>query len=264
MHAIQPNNNKITILLTTSTAVTATVWYCNPVNLVESFTYLGSIQTSDGYRRPDIMRQIDLASSTMSFFNKIWNTKHLSIQTKVCVYQTVVLSILLWASKTWTMLASDKKATKSFHMKCQERIVGIRWNDFVRNTKVSSCTGLPPVSDWITRVRNAIFRHVVRLPHSTPAHQAAAMPSQAFSQSTSRSNLEASTWSSACQVDWSALPWQQQCSHSDSLEISCWSWSLESRQQRYGPSQLCINDDDDDCNPDLQPVNSTTRVYRYG
>ena len=57
----------------------------NPIDLVESFTYLGSIQTSDGYCGLDIARRIGLASSAMSSLNNIWNTKHLSIQTKVRV-----------------------------------------------------------------------------------------------------------------------------------------------------------------------------------
>jgi len=78
------------------------------VNLVESFIYLGSIQTSDGYCRSDITRQIGLAYSAMSSLNNIWNTKHLSIQTKVRVYQTLVLSILLYASETWTLYQMDR------------------------------------------------------------------------------------------------------------------------------------------------------------
>ena len=80
-------------------------------------------------------------------------TKHLSIQTKVRVYQTLVLSILLYASETWTSLASDMRAVESFHMKCQQMILGIRWHDFVRNSEVSyalvshlSLTGLPEVA----------------------------------------------------------------------------------------------------------------------
>jgi len=144
----------------------------NPVDLVESFTYHGSIQTSDRYCRSDITRRIGLASSAMSSLSNIWNTKHLSIHTKVCVYQTLVLSILLYASETWTSLASDMTAIEFFHMKCQRRILGIRWHDFVRNSEVSLRTGLAPVSDRITRGHNAIFGHAARLPVNTPAHQA--------------------------------------------------------------------------------------------
>jgi len=55
--------------------------------------------------------------------------------------------------------------------RCQRRILEIRWHDFVRNSEVSLRTGLAPVSDRITRGRNAIFGHVARLPENIPAHQ---------------------------------------------------------------------------------------------
>jgi len=64
------------------------------------------------------------------------------------------------------------KAIEYFHMNCQRRILGIRWHDFVRNSEVSLRTGLAPVSDRITKGRNAIFGHVARLPDNIPAHQA--------------------------------------------------------------------------------------------
>jgi len=64
------------------------------------------------------------------------------------------------------------KAIEYFHMNCQRRILGIRWHDLVRNYEVSLRTGLAPVSDRITKGRNAIFGHVARLPDNIPAHQA--------------------------------------------------------------------------------------------
>ena len=61
----------------------------------------------------------------------------------------------------------------SFHMKCQQRILGIRWHDFVHNSEVSLRTGLAPVSDRITRGHNAIFGHrpMARLLDNILAHQ---------------------------------------------------------------------------------------------
>jgi len=66
----------------------------------------------------------------------------------------------------------DDFRSSAFHTKCQQRILGIRWHDLVRNSEVSLRTGLAPVSDLITRGRNATFGHVARLPVNTPAHQA--------------------------------------------------------------------------------------------
>ena len=88
----------------------------------------------------------------MSSLSNIWNTKRLSIQTKVRAYLTLVLSILLYASEAWTSHTSDMKAIESFHVKCQRRILGIgAGHDFARNSEVSLRTGLAPVSDRITR-----------------------------------------------------------------------------------------------------------------
>ena len=41
----------------------------NSIDLVESFTYLGSVQTSDGYCRPEITCVISLAYDTRCYFN---------------------------------------------------------------------------------------------------------------------------------------------------------------------------------------------------
>jgi len=57
-------------------------------------------------------------------------------------------------------------------VKCQRRILGIRWQDFVRDPEVSLRTGLAPVYDRITKGRNATFGHVARLPDNIPARQA--------------------------------------------------------------------------------------------
>jgi len=61
---------------------------------------------------------------------------------------------------------------EAFHVKCLRQIAKIRWQDHVRNTDVSSLTGLSPVLDPIVRRRSSLFGHVARLPEDTPAHQA--------------------------------------------------------------------------------------------
>jgi len=69
----------------------------------------------------------------------------------------VVLSVLLYASESWTVLATDTKSLESFHMKCQRRI---RWYDHIRNTEITELS--PPMQLTILRC-SSLF---------TPAHQA--------------------------------------------------------------------------------------------
>ena len=70
--------------------------------------------SSDGYSRPDIKIRIGLASSVMSTFSHIWKDRRLSLTTKICIYQ----ALLLYAAKTWTFLDADSRALEAFHMKC--------------------------------------------------------------------------------------------------------------------------------------------------
>jgi len=53
-------------------------------------------------------------------------------------------------------------------------------------------------------------------------------PSRAIGRSTPRPFMETSTRSTTYQIDRPTPPWQQQCSHCDSVEASHWSRSFES------------------------------------
>ena len=83
--------------------------------------------------------------------------QRLSLSTKTCIYKTLVVSVLLYASETWKLLAADVKTLEAFHMKCQRKILCIRWQDHVCNDEVAARTGLRPVMESIRRRREAIF-----------------------------------------------------------------------------------------------------------
>ena len=92
-----------------------------------------------------------------------WKDKRLSLSNKLRVYLALVQSVLLYASETWTLTVADSKSLDAFHMKCQRRILGISWHQFVRNEEVAALTGLSSLSDIICRRRSAIFGLIARL-----------------------------------------------------------------------------------------------------
>jgi len=96
----------------------------------------------------------------------------LSLQTKIRLYNALVISVLLYGSETWTLLEADERRLEAFHMNCQRRILGIRWFHFVTNASVTSQTGEEGLAIRICRRRLSIFGHVRQLPESTPAHYA--------------------------------------------------------------------------------------------
>ena len=63
----------------------------NTVESVNSFVYLGSLQSSDGQcRRPDLTRRIGLACAVMTSLKRIWSDKRLTLDTKLRIYETLV------------------------------------------------------------------------------------------------------------------------------------------------------------------------------
>jgi len=135
------------------------------------------------------------------------------------------------------------KAIKPFHMKCQRRILGIRWHHFVSNCEVSLRTGLAPVSDRITRGRNAIFGHVARLPDNIPAHQA--MLRQVELSVGRPQTVHGKHPPGRPRTKWTD---QLRRDNNNAPIVTLWGGKLlvaVTRQRRYGPSRLRVNDDDE-------------------
>jgi len=57
----------------------------------------------------------------------VWKCSSLSINTRVHLYQALVMSVMLYGAKTWTLLVADMKTLDAFHMRRQQQILHIRW-----------------------------------------------------------------------------------------------------------------------------------------
>jgi Reverse transcriptase (RNA-dependent DNA polymerase) len=146
---------------------------CNQrVEPVKKFTYLGSDVDSEGYSTPEIRRRLGMANSIMGQLDPIWKQKRLSLQTRLRLYSSLTLSVLLYGSETWTLRKMDMDKLQSFHMMSQRRILGIRWFDHVTNISIQEVTGLTNLPLIIADRRHALFGHVCRLPPEAPAHRA--------------------------------------------------------------------------------------------
>jgi len=108
----------------------------------------------------------------MASLSNIWNNRHLSIYSKIRVYQALVTSVLLYVAETWNMLVSDVKTLEVFHMKCQRQILKVKWHQFVRNEEITAIMGLSSICEIISHCRNAVFGHIARLNEDVPSHLA--------------------------------------------------------------------------------------------
>ena len=69
----------------------------------EEFVYLGGVVGANGFCDRDVDRRIGLAAGIVRNLHSIWKAKNISMSTKVLLYQSMVQSIVLYNSETWTI-----------------------------------------------------------------------------------------------------------------------------------------------------------------
>ena len=97
------------------------------LNIVEKFTYLGSTIASNLSLDPELTSRIGKATTSMARLTKrVWENNMLTINTKMQVYQAVVLSTLLYDSEAWTLYSQERRLS-AFHLRCLRRLLNITW-----------------------------------------------------------------------------------------------------------------------------------------
>ena len=85
---------------------------------VQDFAYLGSKITTDGDSAKDATARIRKASQTFAMLKPIWKSKQLRLETKLRLYNSNVLSVLLYGSECWKLTAKLAHKLETFQNKC--------------------------------------------------------------------------------------------------------------------------------------------------
>ena len=83
--------------------------------------------------------------------------------TVVCVC-VCVCTTLLFGSECWTLYRKHIKQLEQFHMRCLRKIVGIRWQDRVSNTRVLEMCGISGIGAFLLQSQYRWVGHIVRMP----------------------------------------------------------------------------------------------------
>ncbi|XP_063534978.1 uncharacterized protein LOC134744961 [Cydia strobilella] len=158
-------NTKKTVIMVQGTNIpTAIALDQVPLQSVDHFCYLGSTTTSNLCNNREIDTRIGRAATTFGKLSKrVWTNNRLTMSTKVHVYQACVLSILLYASETWTTYSKQERRLNAFHMRCLRIILGVTWRDRVTNEAVLSKTNCYSITAMLKQRRLRWLGHVHRM-----------------------------------------------------------------------------------------------------
>ncbi|VDO61611.1 unnamed protein product [Schistosoma margrebowiei] len=100
---------------------------------VKTFTYLGSIIDEHGGSDADVKERIGKARAAYLQLRNIWNSKQLSINTKVRIFNTNVKTVLLYGAETWRATKAIIQKIQVFINSCLRKILRICWPDTISN-----------------------------------------------------------------------------------------------------------------------------------
>lgn len=91
---------------------------------VEEFTYLGSSVNTENNISLEIKRRVLLANRTLYGLSKILRSKFVRRYTKLKIYRTLIIPVLMYGAETWTLSTADKNMLGIFERKVLRMIFG--------------------------------------------------------------------------------------------------------------------------------------------
>ena len=86
-------------------------------------------------------------------------------KTRIKLYNTLVLPILLYGSETWTVKARDARRITAAEMKYMRRTAGYTWTDYKTNSHIAKELEITTVLDKLLEYKRNWIQHVNRMPH---------------------------------------------------------------------------------------------------
>ena len=133
------------------------------VDDVDCFDYLGARITKHGGAEDDIKHRLGKATGAFNKLTKIWRSGQLSKNTKIRIFKSNVVAVLLYGCETWRMTKRDERKLDTFLHKCLRRLLKIYWPMKVTNEEVRRRAKTCTISEQVRRRRWRWIGHVLRM-----------------------------------------------------------------------------------------------------
>ncbi|VDP48638.1 unnamed protein product [Schistosoma curassoni] len=93
---------------------------------------------------------------------KIWNSKQLSTNIKVRIFNTSIKAVVLYGAETWRTTTTIIKKVQVFINSCLRKIPNIHWPDSISNSLLWERTNQLPAEEEIRKRRWESIGHTLR------------------------------------------------------------------------------------------------------
>jgi hypothetical protein len=92
--------------------------------------------------------------------------KKLFNKTRIKLYNTLALPVLLYGSETWTIKAKDARRITAAEIKYMRRTAGCIWTDYKTNAQIAKELKIKPMLEKLLEYKRNRMQHVNRMPRS--------------------------------------------------------------------------------------------------
>ncbi|VDP37167.1 unnamed protein product [Schistosoma mattheei] len=120
---------------------------------VKSLTYPDSIIDEQGGSHADVKSRIGKVRAAFLQLKNIWNSKQLSTNIKVRIFNTNIKKVLQYEAEIWRTSTTIIKKVQVFINGCLRKILNVRWPDSISNILLWERTNQLPVEEEIRKRR---------------------------------------------------------------------------------------------------------------
>ena len=140
-----------------------TSWQINEktVETVADFIFLGSKITADGDCSHEIKRRLLLGRNVMTNLDSIFNSRDITLSTKVHLVKAMVFPVVMHGSESWTIKKAELRRIDAFELWCWRRRLRVPWtarrfNQSILKEISPGCSGL------MLKLKVQYFGHLTR------------------------------------------------------------------------------------------------------
>ena len=130
---------------------------------VDKFSYLECKLGKDGDIQNEVGIRIVKASSAFRDLSKVRNEDGISLQTKLKIFNSIVVSILTYVCESWKGLKEIEERLRCFENGCLRKILKISWFDRVGGDEHRRRIGQRSILEELEKCRWRWYGHVLRM-----------------------------------------------------------------------------------------------------
>src|SRR6218665_117688 len=119
----------------------------------------------------EIKTRMGKANAVFRRLEKIWKSNGCSLHTTVRLYESIVLSTLLYGAETWPITVANGRRLGAAHHRWLRRILNVTWRDKIPNKTIRERTRQVELGYIIRRKRLTWLGHVARMNKNRRAKQ---------------------------------------------------------------------------------------------